>query len=187
MESKNNFRMAPGLRNFGPLVLTALVGACGVSESNGPPSGRNEGTAGTGGTTGTATPRGSGGSSVATGGSGAPAGTGGTVGQTGTGGSAGGALPCDVAAIVMSKCQTCHGKTPLYGATMSLLGVADFQAAPRSGKADHVYQAAATRLHDTTNPMPPKGQPALTSTELATLDAWLAAGAPAGSGSCTGS
>jgi copper type II ascorbate-dependent monooxygenase-like protein len=186
MEPKNDFRRAPGLRMFGPVYLAALVGAC-VSESNGPPSGQNEGTPGTGGMTGTPTPRGSGGSSMATGGSGAPAATGGTVGQTGTGGNSSGALPCDVAAVVMSKCQTCHGKTPLYGATMSLLLAADFQASPPSRKADHVYQAAATRLHDTTDPMPPKGQPALTSTELATLDAWLAAGAPAGSGSCTAS
>ena len=68
---------------------------------------------------------------------------------------------------------------------MSLVTAADFQAAPPSGTAAHVYQAGAMRIHDATKPMPPKGQPMLTSAELSTLDKWFAAGAPAASGACT--
>jgi Copper type II ascorbate-dependent monooxygenase, C-terminal domain/Copper type II ascorbate-dependent monooxygenase, N-terminal domain len=44
-----------------------------------------------------------------------------------------------------------------------------------------------TRVHSTAmNVMPPRNQPALTSTELASLDSWFAAGAPAGAQACTG-
>lgn len=44
-----------------------------------------------------------------------------------------------------------------------------------------------TRVHSTTmSVMPPRGQPALTSAELASLDAWFTAGAPAGPSACSG-
>ncbi|HVT07884.1 MAG TPA: hypothetical protein VHO67_10520 [Polyangia bacterium] len=131
---------------------------------------------------------GSGGSGSASGGAFGSGGAGSASGKGGGGGSgnaAGGAIPCDVAAVLASKCQTCHGKTTLFGAPMSLVTLADFQAAPPSGAAAHVYQQAATRIHETADPMPPKGQPALTSAETSTLDTWLAAGAPAGA-SCAG-
>jgi hypothetical protein len=44
-----------------------------------------------------------------------------------TGGSVGGAMPCDVEKVVKSGCQGCHGATPIGGAPMSLLSLADFQ------------------------------------------------------------
>jgi len=165
--TKDSSQSTTCLRFFAATCVTAVVGACGsnVVSDNTQASGGSGGASGMGGTGGSGT---------------ISIGTGGT-GQTGRSGS----LPCDVASVVTSKCQSCHGTTPLFGAPMSLVTTADFQTAPKSGTAAHVYQVAATRIHDTANPMPPKGQPTLTSSELATMDTWLAAGAPAGSGSCS--
>ncbi len=130
---------------------------------------------------------GSGGTGSASGGTVGSGGVRASGGASGKGGGAGSgsAIPCDVAVVLAAKCQTCHGQTTLYGAPMSLMTLADFQAAPPSGGAAHVYQQAATRIHETADPMPPKGQPALTSAELGTLDSWLSAGAPAGA-ACAG-
>src|SRR5436305_10248870 len=44
--------------------------------------------------------------------------------------SASGALPCDVARVLGTRCQGCHGKPPLYGAPMPLATWADTQAVP---------------------------------------------------------
>lgn len=168
-------------RFFGAACLVALLGACNPPGSSadspgGPPQGSG-GRSGGPPATGTGGVPGSGGAGV-------PAG-GGMNGQTGGSAASGVQLPCDVAAVVTAKCQTCHAQTPLFGAPMSLVTAADFQAAPPSGTAAHVYQAGAGRIHDSARPMPPKGQPALTSAESAILDAWFAAGAPAGSKACT--
>jgi hypothetical protein len=167
MTTKNSDQANTCLRFFTAVCLTAALGACGsntVAENT-------QGSGGAGSASGSGGMGGSGTISMGTGGSG-PAG-------------ASGALPCDVASVVTTKCQTCHGTNPLFGAPMSLVTLADFQAAPKSGAAAHVYQVAATRIHNAANPMPPKGQPTLTSAELATMDSWLAAAAPAGSASCS--
>jgi hypothetical protein len=131
----------------------------------------NVGASGTG--SGGSSPRGSGG---ATGSGGAP----------GNGG-AGGGLPCDVAAVLKAKCQGCHAATPLSGAPMSLLTYADTQAPAPSSASTPVWKSMQVRVHSTTmTVMPPRGQPSLTSAELATLDGWFAAGAPAGTQACPG-
>jgi len=105
-------------------------------------------------------------------------------GQGGSGGKGGAQLPCDVASVLAAKCQGCHAATPLFGAPMPLASYADTQAAAVSSPAMKVWQLMSTRIHSATAPMPPNGQPPLAGGELATLDAWLAAGAPAGAGSC---
>lgn len=88
---------------------------------------------------------------------------------------------------MQAKCQSCHGATPLNGAPISLMTYADTQAHGVSNTTLLVWQAMQMRVHSTTmSVMPPRGQPALTSTELAALDAWFAAGAPAASQACTG-
>lgn len=104
-----------------------------------------------------------------------------------TGGTAGGGtLPCDVNDVVVTHCQTCHAATPVYGAPMPLVTHADWVAPAISNPAEQVLQRAMARVHDTASPMPPITQPPLDAPSLATLDAWLAAGAPAGTtGTCT--
>jgi hypothetical protein len=104
-------------------------------------------------------------------------------GSAGAGTAASG-LPCEVAAIVQAKCHTCHGATPFYGAPMPLVTYADTQAPAVSNPSRKVWQLMQGRVHGTPMPMPPVDQPALTSSELSTLDSWFAAGAPAGSGAC---
>jgi hypothetical protein len=89
-----------------------------------------------------------------------------------------GDLPCDVLEVVGTRCQTCHAATPLFGAPMPLVTSAHFHAPAPTMPAEAVHERAMVRIHSTTSPMPPVTAPALSTTELATLDAWLAAGAP---------
>ena len=112
------------------------------------------------------------------GGGGQTAGAG--AGGPGSNGAGTGALPCAVASVLQAKCQSCHGPTPLFGAPMSLVTYADTQAAAQSNPALKVWDRMRTRVHAGTMPMPPVGQPSLTTAELAALDAWFGASAPAG-------
>jgi hypothetical protein len=155
----------------GVLSLIPLLFGCGVE-----------------GTAGVSPGSGSGGASIpASGGTGAAAGSGGKIGSGGAPAGGGAALPCDVATILRTKCQSCHGATPLNGAPVSLLTYADTQARGVAEPTRLVWQAMQTRVHSTTmNVMPPRNQPALTPTELASLDSWFASGAPAGTQTCTG-
>lgn len=88
-------------------------------------------------------------------------------------------LPCDAREVVVTHCQTCHAAVPQFGAPMPLIDTADFLAPTPSMPSVPVHQRAAVRIHDGTAPMPPVSQPRLSAPELSTLDAWLAAGAPA--------
>ena len=176
------------------IALVSCVSACSGETSNGAPSGTGPtlvttgegstaiGSGGTGRTTGIGETGGSGGG--ASGGGEIVGPVGGAGGATA--GGAGG-LPCDVATTLRAKCQQCHAATPLNGAPMSLLTYADTRAAAPSNKSLSVWQSMQGRIHNTgMTVMPPRGQPALTTSELATLDAWFAAGAPAGSTACSG-
>jgi Copper type II ascorbate-dependent monooxygenase, C-terminal domain/Copper type II ascorbate-dependent monooxygenase, N-terminal domain len=108
-----------------------------------------------------------------------PAVGGGADGAAGAAGGAASRLPCDVGAVLAAKCQTCHGAKPIYGAPMSLMSYGDTQAPLVSNPTLPVWQMMRTRIHSATAPMPPSGQPPLASAELAALDGWLGAGAPA--------
>ena len=128
------------------------------------------------------------------------AGSGGSSGGAGVGGASGGsgasgtALPCDVASVVASRCQTCHGVNRLGGAPISLMTVEDFQkdyavatTTPLLGQTMKVHELARIRINAQmgTTPMPQGG--ALPATELSALDAWLGAGATsAAAGACAG-
>jgi len=179
------------------MCLPLLVGCAGEIISGSP---EQKGTGGSG----PFTPGASGGSAAvhpgsgggpATGGAGVPtgpsSGSGGTLGR-GSGGAPGsepgttsGALPCDVDAVLRGKCQSCHGTVPLNGAPVPLVTYADTQAHAVSSPTMSVWQVMQTRVHSTTmSVMPPRGQPALSAAELASLDAWFAAGTPAGTKAC---
>jgi hypothetical protein len=154
----------------GMLLLIPLMVGCAVGESGGVSPGT-----------------GNGGAAPPSGGSGGPLGSGGSIGGGGGTIGVGGVLPCEVAAVLRTKCQSCHGTTPLNGAPVSLVTYADTQVPGVKDASRPVWQSMQTRVHSTTmTVMPPRNQPALTSTELASLDAWFAAGAPAGTEACTG-
>jgi hypothetical protein len=163
------------------LLILPLIGLVPSCTSGVTPAGAGP-VASTGGAPG-AGPGPSGAGAESGGASGASTATGGA--PANEGGSAGGTLPCEVAGALKAKCQLCHGTTPQFGAPMSLVSYADTQAPARSNPGSKVWQLMRDRVQATTSPMPPVGQPALTTGstgERAVLDAWFAAGAPAASG-----
>lgn len=123
------------------------------------------------------------------GGVGGAAGAGGAVagagGSAGTGGAASG-LPCAVEKVLASQCQSCHGAAIQYGAPMPLVTWDDLQAPAKSDASKKVYELVGTRIHDDKKPMPQPPAPRLDATDLATVDAWIAAGAPRSDEGCQG-
>jgi hypothetical protein len=90
--------------------------------------------------------------------------------------------PCEVDAILAERCRGCHGDMLAAGAPMPLVDAEDFAAPAVSDPQVRVLDRVAERIHDPARPMPPTGM--LESTELATLDAWLQAGAPESADAC---
>lgn len=88
-------------------------------------------------------------------------------------------LPCDVAQLLTDHCASCHGTTLSGGARNHLLGAADLTAPSTSDPSITVAQQAIERMKDAANPMPPDGL--LPAATTAPLEAWVAAGFPAGS------
>ncbi len=107
----------------------------------------------------------------------------GTDGGTGPGTTPG--IPCDVDAILQKSCRSCHAATPTFGAPMPLVTHADLLADSRSAPGKKVYERVGARIHDDKAPMPQPPNPRLGQAEMATLDAWIAKGAPAGAGACS--
>lgn len=91
-------------------------------------------------------------------------------------------LPCDVDAVLKSKCQTCHAADPKYGASTALVTFDDLQKT-HAGKTLHAL--VKERIHDEARPMPPTPNPRLSAAETAVLDAWIGAGAKASDARCT--
>lgn len=91
-----------------------------------------------------------------------------------------GELPCEVARVLETRCASCHGAKPSYGAPMPLVTLGDLRAPARTDPSRRVLDLVGARIHDDTSPMPPAPKPRLDASERATLDAFIAAGAPAG-------
>ena len=89
-----------------------------------------------------------------------------------------GATWCDVKPILTKSCTGCHDGEGTGGSPMGLTKPADFTANAPVTKGKKVSETVSARIHDTTNPMPPRGL--LPAADLAKLDAWIAAGSPAG-------
>lgn len=88
-------------------------------------------------------------------------------------------LPCDVNQVLQDNCRACHGALPLGGAPMSLVTYADLMAPARSDPSKRVADLCLTRMQDAASPMPPSPA-AMPAADVATFQAWLAAGAPMG-------
>jgi len=95
------------------------------------------------------------------------------------------ALPCAVDAVLVASCQKCHSSPPQFGAPMPLVTYADLQAPARSNPSQKVYEVVETRIHDTAAPMPQPPNPPLDAADTATIDSWVAAGAPSGTATCS--
>jgi hypothetical protein len=85
-------------------------------------------------------------------------------------------LPCDVDRVLETRCRSCHGPTPLFGAPMSLVNWADLHAPAKTDPSKPVLEMVALRIADSARPMPPTGD--LSSADRAALEGWIAAGGP---------
>ncbi len=149
------------------------TGTCGATSAGGSNSGGNGSDSG-----------GSGG-----GGSGGAAGSGGG----GVGGSSSSSttpatgLPCDVQAVFVNNCASCHGTTPSGGAPRSLVTYANLTMSDPANTSMTEAQVALQRIQSTVSPMPPFPASPLGSTDVSTLQNWISSGYPKGScGASTG-
>jgi mono/diheme cytochrome c family protein len=156
------------------LVLVLALSACGsdfeaagfvVPESGGGGAGGAVGASGTG--TGTGVTAGSGGAGANSAGFAAPV--------------PGGDLPCAVADLLRAHCLECHGRPVRGGAPMTLLDRADLLMASRRDPSQRNVDRAVLRIMDDGAPMPLPPRMRVPVAELAALQAWVAAGAPADS------
>jgi hypothetical protein len=104
--------------------------------------------------------------------SGAQGGVGVVDGGAGTGANTG--LPCDIQQLMEIRCIACHSTS------MRLLTYADFQAKAASNPANTMAQESLARMKGMGAIMPPSPAVAPTAQEIATMEAWVSAGAPMG-------
>ena len=102
-------------------------------------------------------------------------------GVTGGGGGSGGGgeavtsgLPCDVSAVLVANCASCHGAS----AAVPLLTYADLASASKNNPGQTNAQVASARMKSATSPMPPSGL--LPAADVAPFDQWIDAGYPHG-------
>ncbi len=112
--------------------------------------------------------------------------TGGTHHKGGSGGSytgpyaqVPGDIPCDVASAILI-CQSCHGTTPAAGAPMSLVSRADLMADSPQYPGQTEAQRAVARMQGNPSIMPPAPASPSPQTDIDAINAWIAAGYPAG-------
>ncbi len=170
------------------LVAAALCGLAGAGCGTADTSGSDQ-TAGTVGQPAGGLP------ATGTSGSGVPGATQGLPGTTSptATGAAGATMPCAVETVVKTRCQTCHGATPIAGAPMSLLTLADFQrdymvrtTKPLLNQTMKLYELARIRInHEMGTPAMPQGS-ALSAPDFTTLNTWLSSAAPAGAACVAG-
>jgi hypothetical protein len=85
---------------------------------------------------------------------------------------------CGVRNTLQDACTSCHNEQKVAGAPMSLVTFDDLHKPAVSDKNRKVYELVKERVHDEERPMPP--QKRLSTEQLAGIDAWVAAGATAG-------
>lgn len=93
-------------------------------------------------------------------------------------------LPCDVASVLASTCNSCHGATLKEGVKSHLLSHADLTASLGGGSSSTIADLCIARMKDKLQPMPPSS--VATDAAIATLEKWVAAGMPAGTCSAVG-
>lgn len=92
-------------------------------------------------------------------------------------------FPCEAAAV-LSTCWSCHASPPRGGADLSLVHLADLRAMSAVAPTQTVAERSLARLRDAADPMPPRGYPRPSETEIAMFEAWIGDGMP--QGTCAG-
>jgi len=100
--------------------------------------------------------------------------------HTGDSGSVNAGLPCDVEQLLVTRCQSCHGSTPLPPSPMSLVTYADLMKPAIIAPSRSMAQESVIRMQGSTLPMPPAPMAPATPAEIAVLQNWINAGAPQG-------
>jgi len=117
------------------------------------------------------------------------AGGSGVGGRGGSGGSGGtgsdptvaDGLPCEIQALLVNRCESCHGTAISGGAPRSLVTYANLTAADLSDPSVTEAQMALQRIQNKVSPMPPAPSAAASSSEVTALQAWISSGYPKGS------
>ena len=99
--------------------------------------------------------------------------------STGSAGMAG--LPCEVAALLASKCISCHASSPVGGAPQPLITYAHLVAPTKSDASKSNAVRSLERMKLAASPMPPAPAAGPSAAELAAFQAWVDAGTPMGS------
>jgi hypothetical protein len=81
--------------------------------------------------------------------------------------------PCAVSALLTKYCLRCHNGRAISASDLPLTGY-DALTAKRGGMT--VGELALQRLHSTSKPMPPRGQPTPSSAEVQILSDWVMGG-----------
>jgi len=102
------------------------------------------------------------------------------------GGGAATGVPCDVQAILTAHCFSCHGAVPSGGASMSLSTYAELTAPSYADPTMSFAQRSVARMMSNVTPMPPAPASAVPAADIATIAAWVNAGAPRGTCGGTG-
>jgi hypothetical protein len=94
-------------------------------------------------------------------------------------------LPCDVAAVLVKNCSSCHGSPTNFGAPMALVSWDDLQKPAPISKGRVTRELALERMKSDASPMPPAPHARVSAAEIASFEGWIAEGAPKGTQTCT--
>jgi hypothetical protein len=90
-------------------------------------------------------------------------------------------LPCDVAALLLAKCTSCHSNPPVAYAPMALMTYADLTAPSKSDATKSNAVVSLARMKSATSPMPALPAAPASAAQIAAFEAWVNAGTPMGS------
>jgi len=88
-------------------------------------------------------------------------------------------VPCAVAKV-FAPCASCHSSAPVSGAPMPLVSYADLTTPSAADPTMSNAQRSVVRMKDTKSPMPPAPGSLVSAADIATVEAWIAAGVPKG-------
>ena len=145
-------RLSPILALFSLFFLTRCSGVVGESGLPGDPISGDGGSGDNGGGAGA---RGLGGTIVTGSGGNAGNGIGGAGQGAGGGGVVASGIPCDVQALLQTRCVMCHASPPVNGAPMPLVSFANLIAASFVDPTKTFAQRALARIQQTAGQMPP--------------------------------
>lgn len=91
-----------------------------------------------------------------------------------------GGLPCDIEALLTSRCVSCHSAPPSAGAPMPMVTLGDLTAPAKTQPGKSVAQLSLERMQNVNAPMPPKPAALATGAEVMAFQAWVNSGTPKG-------